>query len=68
MQSLYGTIFENVARRLRAENILVNEKLANRVLGMVFATKGQFSVAFDQMEVVGTSGGGKVRVSRGRGD
>ncbi len=41
MQSLYGTIFENVARRLRANQIIVREPLANRILGMVYATKSQ---------------------------
>jgi DNA-binding protein YbaB len=60
MQGLYGTIFENVARRLRAQNVLVREDLANRVLGMVHGAKSQFSVAFEQMEVTGRSCGGRV--------
>eukprot|EP00668_Euglena_longa_P032451 GGOE01041787.1.p1 GENE.GGOE01041787.1~~GGOE01041787.1.p1 ORF type:complete len:238 (+),score=73.27 GGOE01041787.1:66-779(+) len=60
MQGLYGTIFENVASRLRMNNILVGERLANRVLGMVHGAKSQFAVAFETMEVVGRSCGGKV--------
>lgn len=36
------------------------ERLANRVLGMVHGAKSQFGVAFEAMEVVGRSCGGKV--------
>eukprot|EP00906_Rhabdomonas_costata_P007415 RCo010618 len=61
MQGVYSAIFENVARRLRQSGLLVDEALASRVLGMVQATKGQYTAAFANMEVVGRSCGGQVQ-------
>jgi DNA-binding protein YbaB len=61
MQSVYGTIMENVVRRLRQNNIIINDNIATRIVGMVHATKGQYASAFANMEVVGRSCNNKVQ-------